>query len=84
MTLAWTSKENIALDLIFEFLGESRVNRRMDEYFEIESDLPTIEAAFVYVNGRLAEFANKGYAPYEICYFKTGDIGHCRVGGGAH
>jgi len=35
-----TPKENIALDLAFEWLGESRVNRTMEEYREIASRIP--------------------------------------------
>lgn len=74
--LAWTSKENIVIELIFAFIGESRINRTMQEYFEIEAKLPKIEAAFVYVNSHLAELEKQGRAPYEICYFKKGDVGH--------
>jgi len=37
-----TSKENIALDLAFEWLGESRVNRTMEEYREIASRIPNL------------------------------------------
>ena len=73
---AWTSKENIAIELIFDFLKEDRANRTLQEYCEIETRLPPIEAAFVHVNARLAELAKSGQAPYEICYFKKGDVGH--------
>lgn len=74
---AWTSKEAIAIDLIFDWLGESRINRTMQEYLDIEARLPPIESASVYVNSKLAEMARNGQAPYEICYFKAGDHGHC-------
>ncbi|MBR1276092.1 hypothetical protein [Bradyrhizobium sp. AUGA SZCCT0283] len=74
--LAWTSKENIAIELIFELLKETRFNRTLHEYCEIDKQLPTIEAAFVHVNSRLAQLAKSGRAPYEICYFKQGDRGH--------
>lgn len=76
MDLNWTSKENIALDFIFEFIGESRENRTMAEYFEIETRLPKIEAAVNFVNSKLRKIAAAGSAPYEICYFKKGDFGH--------
>ena len=39
-----TSKENIALDLIFETLGEYRINRTDSEYKEIAARLPKLEA----------------------------------------
>jgi hypothetical protein len=74
--LAWTSKEGIAIDLILESLGETRFNRTMLEYIHIESRLPKIEAAFADVNAKLAELAKSGRAPYEICNFKKGDVGH--------
>jgi hypothetical protein len=76
MDLNWTSKENIALNFIFEFIGESRENRTMAAYFEIETRLPKIEAAFNFVNSELRKIAAAGSAPYEICYFKKGDYGH--------
>ena len=76
MDLNWTSKEDIALTLIFGFLRESRYNRTMAEYFEIEARLPTVEAAFEFVNSHLRKMTQAGYAPYEICYFKKGDYGH--------
>jgi hypothetical protein len=71
-----TSKENIALDLAFEWLGESRVNRTMEEYREIASRIPNLTELRKLVNKRLRQIAKKGEAPYEICYFKGGDYGH--------
>lgn len=71
-----TSKENIALNLIFGWLGEPRINRTYDEYMDIASRLPKLEALHAYVNQRLREMVDAGYAPYEICYFKAGDRGH--------
>jgi hypothetical protein len=68
-----TSKENIALDLIFEWMRESRINRTMAEYMAIASRLPKIEALHAYVNQRLREMADAGIAPFQICYFKRGD-----------
>lgn len=79
MKLTWTSKENIAIDLVFDFIGESRFNRTLQEYVEIEDRLPKIDSASAYINSRLAELANSGRAPYEICHFKRGDVGHYYV-----
>jgi hypothetical protein len=76
MNLNWTSKEDIALTLIFGLLKESRYNRTTAEYIEIEARLPKIEEAFAFVNNHLGKMARAGYAPYEICYFKKGDFGH--------
>jgi hypothetical protein len=68
-----TSKENIALDLIFELYGESRINRTYGEYMEIASCLSKLQALHAYVNERLRKLAVEGHAPYKICYFKAGD-----------
>jgi hypothetical protein len=76
MDLNWTSKEDIALTLIFGFLGESRYDRTMAEYFEIEARLPKVEAALAFVNSHLGKIPKAGYAPYEICYCKKGDYDH--------
>ena len=65
-----TSKENIALDLIFGLLGASRINRTMDEYMDVASRAPKVEVMHADVNKVLREMAAAGYAPYEICYFK--------------
>jgi hypothetical protein len=68
-----TSKENIAVNLIYEWLGESRTNRTYDEYMEIASRFPKLAACHAHVNERLREMAEAGFAPYQICYFKAGD-----------
>jgi len=69
-----TSKENIVVNLIYEWLGESRINRTYDEYMEIASRFPKIAACHAYVNQRLREMAEAGNAPFDgICYFKAGD-----------
>jgi hypothetical protein len=74
-----TSKENIVLDLLFEWLRESRLNRTSAEYLYLASILPKVEAAYEEVNARLRQIAKDDKAPYEICYFKKGDVGHCYV-----
>ena len=68
-----TSKENIALNLIFEWLGESRFNRTDKEYAEIAPRLQKHYTLCQAVNERLREIAAAGEAPYEICYFRKGD-----------
>ena len=68
-----TSKENIAVNLIYQWLGECRTNRTYDEYMTIASRFPKLEACYAYVNQRLGEMAQRGIAPYGICYFKAGD-----------
>lgn len=72
----FTSKENIALDLMFAWLGESRYNRTSAEYLDLASKLPKVDAAHVEVNARLKQIAKDKLVPYEICYFKKGDVGH--------
>jgi hypothetical protein len=73
MTPFLTPKENIAVNLIFAWLGEYRFNRTYDEYMEIASRFPKLDACHAYVNQRLREMAEAGFATYEICYFKAGD-----------
>ncbi len=66
-----TSKENIAINLFFEWLGESHHNRSMKDYIEITRRVPKTQAVHAYVNQRLSEMAKAGYAPYQNCYFKA-------------
>jgi hypothetical protein len=68
-----TSKENIAIELLFEWLGESRHNRSMEDYIAIAKRVPKTPAVHAYVNQRLGEMAKAGIAPYKICYFKAHD-----------
>ena len=68
-----TPKENIVLDMLFEWLGESRCNRTMDEYIAIASRVPKTAAVHAYVNERLCKMGEIGFAPYQICYFKAKD-----------
>jgi hypothetical protein len=69
----FTSKENIVVNLIYAWLGESRFNRTCDEYMEIASRFPKVAACHAYVNQRLREMAEAGCVPYQICYFKAHD-----------
>ncbi|MGD9920369.1 MAG: hypothetical protein AB7V13_02835 [Pseudorhodoplanes sp.] len=69
-----TSYENIALNLIFEWLGESRYNRSSEEYGTIAARIPSLDACHAYVNQRLQEFKLNGTRPFDgICRFKAGD-----------
>jgi hypothetical protein len=43
-----TSKENIAINIIFEWLGESRINRSYDHYMAIARRLPKLDACYAY------------------------------------
>jgi hypothetical protein len=69
-----TSKENIAVNLIYAWLSESRSNRTYAEYMEIASRFPKLSACHAHVNQRLREMAEAGFAPYQLCYFKAGDL----------
>lgn len=68
-----TSKENIALNLISAWLGESFVGRTPAEYEAIMAKLPPVKVLGGVVNAALARIAATGAAPYDICYFKAGD-----------
>jgi hypothetical protein len=68
-----TSRENLALDIAFELMGESRLNRTHDEYMAIAARLPPLKKLHGMINDRLAEMKKAGIAPYEICHFKAGD-----------
>jgi hypothetical protein len=66
-------KENIVINLLFEWLRESRFNRTLSEYKAIAARVPKVESVFAYVNQRLGEIAETRHSRYEICYFKAGD-----------
>jgi hypothetical protein len=68
-----TSAENVAIDIAFELMGESRYNRTTEEYMEIAARLPPLKRLRGQINDRLAEMKMQGVAPYEICHFKRGD-----------
>jgi hypothetical protein len=68
-----TSKENIALDLIFHCVGESRSNRTRDEYAAIAAKQPPQKVLHGNNNDYLANSADEGRVPFEISYFKAGD-----------
>lgn len=68
-----TSKENIALNIIFGLMGESRFDRTIQEYMEIATRLPPLKTLHHEVNKVLQEMSAAGYAPHDICHFKAGD-----------
>lgn len=71
-----TSKERIALEIIFAAMGESTINRTMEAYRDMARRLPKLEALYAQVNAILQRRAEVGYAPYQICYFQAGDRYH--------
>jgi hypothetical protein len=79
MKHALTFQENIALDIIFELLGESYVNREIDDwgttykYIFIASRAPKLTVMHDDINKVLVEMAARGFAPFETCSFKRGD-----------
>jgi hypothetical protein len=68
-----TSKENIAINLVFEWMEESRFNRTYDDYMDIAARIPKLEACVAHVNQRLKEIAESGRSALrQICYFEAG------------
>jgi len=76
MAHSLTSRENIALDLIFAWLGEVRFNRTIDDYIAIASRAPKLAALHAWINERLGKMAAAGYVPYQISSFRKGDLDH--------
>jgi|SRR6185437_1156358 len=74
-----TPREGIALDLIFDRLGESRFNRLQTafatkyKYILVALRTPKLTAVHADVNQKLRKMADAGYSPFEICTFKRGD-----------
>ena len=68
-----TSKQRIALNIIFAWLDESPFNRTIQEYRDIAARLPKLEAMHARVNEVLQRMADAKTAPYEICYFRPDD-----------
>ena len=66
-----TMQEDLALDLIFGFMGESRINRTIEDYEAIIAKLPRIKVLHGYINDRLKQLTEN--LPYQLCYFKAGD-----------
>jgi hypothetical protein len=68
-----TSAENVAIDIAFELMGESRFNRTTEEYIEIAAQLPSLKTLHGLINDRLAEMKKAGIAQFKVCHFKAGD-----------
>lgn len=68
-----TSREDLALNIIFELVGESRYNRSDDEYMAIAAKLAPLKVLHGMINDHLAHMAAAGEAPYQITHFKKGD-----------
>ncbi|MBN8966158.1 MAG: hypothetical protein J0H89_12455 [Rhizobiales bacterium] len=68
-----TSTENIAIDLVFDVLGEERLNRTSKEYMDIAARLPVLKELHYQINERLSQWHKEGRRLYEICRFKAGD-----------
>ena len=73
MDRTMTSKESLALNLVFGSMGESPFNRTMDEYIAIAARAPKLAVLHADINRALGNMAAAGHAPYEISYFKAGD-----------
>lgn len=71
-----TMVQNIALDLVFEVMGEGRINRTTEEYHAIARRLPPLKVLHHEVNRQLQtnlkRLADRGLAPHELCIFKAG------------
>ena len=52
---ALTSVQNIVLDLVFEVMGEERINRTQREYMAIAARLPALKVLEFKVNKKLRE-----------------------------
>jgi hypothetical protein len=71
-----TSVHNIVINLLYEWLGETRFNRSWDDYISIAQRVPKVDAVHAYINQRLQEFKAAGKPPFDaICYVKMGDKG---------
>ena len=69
-----TPIQNIALDLVFEVMGEERINRTDKEYMEIAAKLPPLKQLVSAINKRLRQLHKTDRDRlYEICRFKAGD-----------
>jgi hypothetical protein len=68
------SLEELAIDLLFETFDEHRYNRTPEEYEYLCSLVPPLKEAHYRVNQRLKQIHDSGKPPYEICYFKDGDL----------
>jgi hypothetical protein len=69
-----TPAQELALNLAFAAVGESRVNRTADEYMRIAAKLPELKVLTFRINQLLRQFhADNAANPPELCRFKAGD-----------
>ena len=72
-----TPHQNIALDLVFLVMGEERLNRTRQEYFDIAAQLPPLKQLNYLVNEKLRQVhENQRHLLPKICRFKAG---HTRI-----
>lgn len=72
-----TPIQNLALNLVFEVMGEDRENRTAQEYEDIAARLPPLKVLEFEVNKRLQALHTTDRSRlYEICRFKAGDERH--------
>ena len=69
-----TPIQNITLDLAFDVMGESRINRTQRAYMDIAARFPPLKVLVHKINERLRELhkADGNRLP-KICRFKAGD-----------
>lgn len=67
-----TSEQSLALSVIFQIMGESRVNRSRAEYMHIASSLPPLKVLHLQVNEYLQNNAD-WLSKAKVCNFKAGD-----------
>ena len=66
--------EELALDLLFDSLGEHRYNRTPEQYRHLCKLIPPLKEAHYLVNQRLKELHEmRAFQSREICDFKVGD-----------
>lgn len=69
-----TPIQDIALDLAFDVMGESRINRTYQAYMDIAAQFPPLKVLMYKINERLHELHKaEGNRLPKICRFKAGD-----------
>lgn len=72
-----TPIQDIALNLIFAVMGETRFNRSYDDYMAIAAKLPSLKELTFEVNEMLRQLhkydGRKGMRLPELCRFRSGD-----------
>jgi hypothetical protein len=69
-----TPVEDIALNLAFAVMGESRINRSFEEYLAIAARLPPLKVLTFEINELLGQLHKRyGAQLPQLCRFKAGD-----------